>query len=1229
MRLLIALGLTLLVGATWAQHSSFFNIESATDLLALPSDQLIHSAIEHEAVETIVDTSNIFQNANDPLATTFDLPFGARLPGYERIQYAYGYQIPEKSGAQTAQSVSFPANVLETHTPAETRAVVIPPSSLPEDSTTLKSTPSTTEVVVIAQAPNHSSPNTSIVKDQTISWLNSTYFPQFPNLNLSPPENEHESTAKITEQSPESYHLPETRIKTETTLSFLQTGYLPPEQDFLTKPPQTPPLPPADSYLPPNLGTVPTASESKSEDSTLKFGHLLDTTEHKSDSVLLETSYLPPRPDPVSKGEKHELDVPSLESSYLPPNPDPILEFEVKSEPPLPDISYLPPNTDPAATITDSVTRTPQATILNNDKPLILIPISSPPMKPAEASEMQRNEGLTVLPLGIVGEGKDPLVKVVAEKMNAAPAGVIVEYRNQPITFSSDTKIPTPTGVVGEIEEGPIKFSAERKNSPPTGVILEQEDSPVTISREIKHAPPVGVIEKYENLPIKFSSETESPVPYAVTGEVKPEKIKPVRKHVDIPPYAVVPETRDAVIRAQAKPPPARPVGVISEITENALEAQAYPQPVVVAAIPKDNAACTQNHECSEEEICMDGMCVNACIIAVGLCVGNAVCRARRHIPGCVCPDMFTAVTIRGHEQDQYDCMPMMMMMMMTDGSSSSRRNRITQGWARSAQRYLRPVASQNVNSFSLPPIGILTERGVTQGRITTGGLRQSSFSGDPCSPSPCGPNTRCEVSRRNNIALCRCLSDFVPDGNTINGCKPQCTVDDDCPDDYRCRATKCVRVCVQGACGTNAECDARNHRPVCECPTNYRGDPHISCTRAKQEVRVAPPAIPIDPCNPNPCGLNADCRTRGDRPVCTCPLGYEGDPLTNCRQGECIESRDCPGHRVCRKLRCIDPCLDGICGSGAECTVKNHQPICSCPRGFTGDPFNNCRRFDISELCNPSPCGRNTNCKVRNERAVCSCIDNYIGNPLEDCRPECVSDSECPHNLACRNNICVNPCRDACGEGAYCDVRNGRAICSCPEYFQGDPYSRCYAECTAHDDCPSYQACFQLRCVDPCEGACGTGANCKVDNHKPICSCPKGHTGHPFESCRPFTREDLCNPNPCGTQADCTPGFDSSGNDRPVCTCPVGYIGNPLIACERGECQDHNQCRDQEACYAYTCQNPCYTDVGSVCGENANCNVKNHQPVCSCPQGYDGNPLTECRPGRGGGGFVAGRIRK
>ncbi len=41
-----------------------------------------------------------------------------------------------------------------------------------------------------------------------------------------------------------------------------------------------------------------------------------------------------------------------------------------------------------------------------------------------------------------------------------------------------------------------------------------------------------------------------------------------------------------------------------------------------------------------------------------------------------------------------------------------------------------------------------------------------------------------------------------------------------------------------------------------------------------------------------------------------------------------------------------------------------------------------------------------------------------------------------------------------ACGEGANCVARNNRAQCSCPEDFLGDGHSRCYTECTTHQEC-------------------------------------------------------------------------------------------------------------------------------------------------------------------------------
>lgn len=67
---------------------------------------------------------------------------------------------------------------------------------------------------------------------------------------------------------------------------------------------------------------------------------------------------------------------------------------------------------------------------------------------------------------------------------------------------------------------------------------------------------------------------------------------------------------------------------------------------------------------------------------------------------------------------------------------------------------------------------------------------------------------------------------------------------------------------------------------------------------------------------------------------------GFLGNP-PNCRP-ECVISSDCPRNQACNNQKCIDPC-SGTCGWKALCQVVNHNPVCSCPSGFTGDPFFRC----------------------------------------------------------------------------------------------------------------------------------------------------------------------------------------------------------------------------------------------------------------------------------------------
>merc|ERR1712241_486432 len=526
----------------------------------------------------------------------------------------------------------------------------------------------------------------------------------------------------------------------------------------------------------------------------------------------------------------------------------------------------------------------------------------------------------------------------------------------------------------------------------------------------------------------------------------------------------------------------------------------------------------------------------------------------------------------------------------------------------------------------------------------------------NPCFNDPCGANADCDS--RGRSAVCRCRSGYV--GDPFVNCQLEPCSQNPCGTNAECESqgrsaickcpngysgdpyTNCIRdPCSTNPCGANALCENNGNAAVCRCPDDHVGDPYVSCTFDPCQTSGCGPNTDCsvsgqrslcrcirgftgnpnsrsgclaDPCSViDICGANADCRNEGGRPVCECQSGHKGDPYTGCVRGDCISNSECRVNQACQDYKCVDPCQLS-CGSGADCQVKNHVAICRCPRGFTGDPFQSCRKFSKDEIC--EACGANTDCEVgQDDRPICRCKKDYIGNPLQGCRRECETDRDCSPSQQCSQFKCLAACREgACGENANCAARNNRAECTCPPDFLGEARSRCYTECTRHDDCQDNQACVKFKCKDPCRepdpNVCGSGANCEVKHHKPICSCPRGFTGDPFVSCREFTRKDLCVPNPCGSGARCQPGNDRSGADRHVCTCPTGFRGDPLSGCTRGECENDSDCSPPQACFHFKCKDSCQ----DACGIEAQCKPVNHGAICSCPNGYVGDPLTACR---------------
>ena len=86
----------------------------------------------------------------------------------------------------------------------------------------------------------------------------------------------------------------------------------------------------------------------------------------------------------------------------------------------------------------------------------------------------------------------------------------------------------------------------------------------------------------------------------------------------------------------------------------------------------------------------------------------------------------------------------------------------------------------------------------------------------------PCGINAVC--TQRS----CQCIPDYI--GDPYVACRPECTVNKDCPSTKTCQHLHCVDPYPNAHCGYNAQCQVVNHIPNCVCLSGYIGDPFTAC---------------------------------------------------------------------------------------------------------------------------------------------------------------------------------------------------------------------------------------------------------------------------------------------------------------------------------------------------------------------------------------------------------------
>lgn len=199
---------------------------------------------------------------------------------------------------------------------------------------------------------------------------------------------------------------------------------------------------------------------------------------------------------------------------------------------------------------------------------------------------------------------------------------------------------------------------------------------------------------------------------------------------------------------------------------------------------PNCRPECTISSECPADKSCINQRCVDPC---PGVCGINAMCRAVNHNPICSC--MYNYVG------DPFvRCVPL----------------------PSKCRRILCPHLSRCVLFvFNVSALIIIASvEPVCDEPI------------NPCKPSPCGPNAVCRVN--DNRAICTCLPNYV--GRAPN-CRPECSIDSDCPTNLACVCDKCKDPCI-GTCGPNAQCTVLYHRPHCSCLNGFTGDPFGGCTR-------------------------------------------------------------------------------------------------------------------------------------------------------------------------------------------------------------------------------------------------------------------------------------------------------------------------------------------------------------------------------------------------------------
>jgi len=255
----------------------------------------------------------------------------------------------------------------------------------------------------------------------------------------------------------------------------------------------------------------------------------------------------------------------------------------------------------------------------------------------------------------------------------------------------------------------------------------------------------------------------------------------------------------------------------------------------------------------------------------------------------------------------------------------------------------------------------------------------------DICNPNPCGENTRCYAN--GGIIGCECITGFmVPDGgDPFDGCFPPHPVSGSSPTpgisnqlppgvrgqivrESQDQEPRSIQIeepnnirnqLDQGGKDTEQEKKVEQVEPVEVEQQQDQGEEVVQVV--EEDVQVVEEDVQVVVEQGEQDNKDGGVKKGGSRlqegrrpgqlaprrPAATSRPNFIDVDTKDLFPDECLVHEDCEDTHFChpKELKCHDACTLAVCGDGAVCGARLHRPVCACPDGFEGNPYDTCTK--------------------------------------------------------------------------------------------------------------------------------------------------------------------------------------------------------------------------------------------------------------------------------------------